>query len=139
MYQYSGSKRAVYLPVISNYLDNGYQIVKVRARVTITNEITAIGFFLFSDRAKSEEFAVLVYDYFLNSVRNCKTGQKFWPEFRVLMAQAENYRSLENIHKSRGYLDSAIIAHEDLKVKKRKEKEQRGEERANDEKMFYPE
>lgn len=138
MYQYSGKKRSVFLPIISHYFDDGYKIVKVKAKPGIVNEITDIGFFLFSDRAKSEEFAVLVYDYFLNSVRNCKTGQKFWPEFRVLMAKAENYKGLENIHKSRAYLDNAIISREELKIKKRREKEQPGEKRMDDEKMFYP-
>lgn len=136
-YQYSGKKAEVYLPVISDYLQGGLKVIAIRNKPVIIKEVTDIGFFVFDDRAKASDFAGLVYDYFLNSVRNCKTGQRFWPEFRVLMAQAINHKELEHIHKSRTYLDSAIINRDELKLKKRKQKKEKGEKRANDDQMFY--
>jgi len=39
------------------------------------------------------------------------------------MAKAINYKELENIHKSRTYLDKAIFDLDKRKVKKREEKE----------------
>ena len=137
-YSYSGKYRKVYLPLISGFLEDDYQIMDVKKRAVITNEITGVGLFLFTDRATAEEFAKLVSGYFLNAVRNCKTGQKFWPEFRVLMSKAYNYKELENIHKSRTYLDSALFDRDRIRVKRRKEKPQPGEERASDNDIFYP-
>ena len=136
-FPYSGKYHKVYLPLISKFLDDDFRVIHVRKKVAMTKDITGIGLFLFTDRAIATEFAELVSDYFLNSVKNCKTGQKFWPEFRVLMAKAYNYKELEHIHKSRTYLDNAMFDLDPRKVKKRKSKEQKGEQRATDEALFY--
>jgi len=139
IYTYSGKYHKVYLPLISTHLDGGYKIISVRKKVGIMKDVTDTGLFLFTDRAIAGEFADLVSMYFLSSSRNCKTGQKFWPEFRMLMVKAYNYRELENIHKSRTYLDNAIFDRDPEKVKKRKQKLERGEKRSTSDKLFYPE
>jgi len=138
-FSYSGKYRKVYLPLISGFLDDDYKIIPVKKRVAYTNDITDIGLFLFTDRAIAVDFAELVSDYFLNSVKNCKTGQRFWPEFRLLLAKAYNYKGLENIHKSRTYLDKAMFDLDSRKVKNRKTKAKKGEQRASDSDLFYPE
>jgi len=137
-YSYSGKYTKVYLPLISGFLTDDYKIISVKRKILITKEITGIGLFLFTSRAMSKEFANLVSGYFLNSVKNCKTGQKFWPEFRILMSKAYNYKELENIHKSRTYLDNALFDRDKQRVKKRKEKILPGEERVSDTDIFYP-
>jgi len=136
-YSYSGKYTKIYLPLISRHLDNDYKIISVKKKTSIIKEITGIGLFLFTSRAIGEEFANLVAGYFLNSVKNCKTGQKFWPEFRVLIPKAYNYKELENIYKSRTYLDNALFDRDRQRVKKRKEKVVRGEERVSDSDIFY--
>lgn len=136
-YSYSGKYQKVYLPLISGFLEEDYRIITVKKKATITNEITSIGLFLFTSRAKAESFGRLVAGYFINSVKNCKTGQRFWPEFRVLLSEAYNYKELENIYKSRTYLDNAIFDRDKIITKKRAEKPAKGEERANDDE-FYP-
>ena len=137
-YSYSGKYKKTYLPLISNYLENGYRIIQAREKLVIINEISRIGLFLFSDRAMAEEFAKLVSGYFINSIKNCKTGQKFWPEFRVLMVKAYNYKELENIYKSRTYLDKSFFDRDRTIIKNRKEKPKGAEERVSDENLFYP-
>jgi len=137
-YSYSGKYRKVYLPLISRYLESDYKIIGVKKKAPITNEISGVGLFLFTDRAIAEEFGLLVSGYFLNSIKNCKTGQRFWPEFRVLLSKAYNYKELENIHKSRTYLDNALFDRDKGKVKKRKTTSLPGEERASDEDFFIP-
>lgn len=112
-FHYSGNKSKLYLPLISTYLPDGYKILPVKGSTKNQNKITSIGLFLFLDRAIAGDFAKLVFDYFLKEGRTCKTGQKFWPVFRELMAKAVNHKSLENIHKSRTYLDSAIFSKEE--------------------------
>lgn len=138
-YSYVGKYRKVYLPLISSHLENDYRIISVKEKVTLINEITRIGLFLFSDRAIAEEFAKLIAGYFINSVKNCKTGQKFWPEFRVLITKAYNYKELENIYKSRTYLDKSFFNRDRIILENRKGKPKRGEERASDADIFYPE
>lgn len=138
-YSYAGKYRKIYLPLISNHLENDYKIIPVKEKVTLISEITRIGLFLFFDRAIAEEFAKLVAGYFINSIKNCKTGQKFWPEFRVLITKAYNYKELENIYKSRTYLDKSFFDRDRIILENRKGKHKSGEERASDENIFYPE
>lgn len=136
-FNYSGKYPKVYLPLISGFLEDDYRIIPVRNKPGIISEVTDIGLFLFSSRAKAEEFAKLVSGYFINSVKNCKTGQKFWPEFRVLLSEAFNYRGLENIHKSRTYLDHAIFDRDKKIIEKRAKTPAKGEKRMEDDE-FYP-
>ena len=119
-YSYSGKYPKVYLPVISEYLDKNYKIVKVKKNITLINEITKIGLFIFDKEELAEDFSRLISDYFLNGTMNCKTGQKFWPEFRVTIKKAINYGDIENIHKSRTYLDKALFDQDEKLVKTRK-------------------
>jgi len=74
-YGYTGKFKKFYLPIVSSYLNNGYKIIEVKGSTRNLNEITGIGLFVFPGRAKALEFARLVSDYFLNSIKNCKTGQ----------------------------------------------------------------
>lgn len=134
-YSYKGKYDKVFLPVISNYLQDGYKVISIKKSTTIINEVTDIGIFLFESRAKAEEFAMLVSEYFIGKTRNCKDGQKFWPKFREMIMGAINYREIENIHKSRTYLDKAIFT---LDHKPDKSKRPRKLDRTNDEKLFYP-
>lgn len=124
-FNYTGKYNKLYLPLISKYFPIGHRIVPIKDMSKNINKVTSIGLFLFNDRAKAQEFAELVYDYFYIIARTCKTGQKFWPKFRELMAEALNYKELENIHKSRTYLDNAIFE------KKLVKKENKIEDRIN--------
>jgi hypothetical protein len=134
-YSYKGKYDKLYLPIISNYLQNGWKVVQIKKSTLNINEITDIGIFLFESRAKADEFAELVSGYFIGKSRNCKDGQKFWPSFRVLMAEAVNYKAIENIHKSRTYLDKAIFS---LEQKPHRPKKSPKNNRVDDEKLFYP-
>ena len=136
-YSYSGKYQKVYLPLISSFLDDDHKIICVKKKAAITNEISDIGLCLFTNRATAEGFAILVSDYFLNGVKNCKTGQRFWPEFRVLLAKTYNYKQLENIHKSRTYLDHAIFDRDSRKVKARRAKNTKGEDRVDNPDLFF--
>lgn len=137
-YSYSGKYRKVYFTIISDYFGDDYKVIPMRDRVVLIREISGIGLFVFSSRAKADKFGKLIAGYFLNSVKNCKTGQRFWPEFRVIVKDSLNYKGLENIHKSRTYLDNAMFDTDSRVVKNRENKSLPGEERLKDEKLFYP-
>lgn len=134
-FSYSGKYGKLYIPLISQYLEGDYKIVEAKNTPHISKEITEIGLFIFEDRAIAVEFAELVSKYFLGDVRNCKTGQKFWSAFRILLLQVYNYKELEHIHKSRTYLDHALFDRD--KMKARKQSKKQGEDRVSDDTMFY--
>jgi len=137
-FSYKGKFRKIYLPLISDLYKKGYKIISIKDNNKNRKVLTNIGLFIFADPTKSEEFARLVSDYFLNTIRTCKLGQKFWPEFRILMGYALNQKELENIYKSRTYLDKAFFDLDKRRYNKRKGKEYEGERRADNEKIFYP-
>jgi hypothetical protein len=138
-YTYSGKYPKIYLPLISSYLDDNYRIVAMRNKSSTINDLTKAGLFIFPSRAKADEFGGLVAGYFVDNIKNCKTGQKFWPEFRLLIAEAINYKELENIHKSRTYLDWALFDKDKELAKKKKKEKVYGEARVTDDKSFYRE
>lgn len=120
IFHYSGKYSKLYLPVISKYVDNGYQIIPIKNDKRTINKLTEIGLFIFEKQSVAIDFSKLIYDYFFVVNRTCISGQKFWPEFREFISQAVNFKELENIHKSRRYLDSALFDNEDLKLKIKK-------------------
>lgn len=137
-YSYSGKYPKSYLPIISDCLDNQYKVIPIRKNITIINEITNIGLFIFDKKDLAEHFSKLIADYFLKEAMNCKTGQKFWPEFRITIKKAINYGDIENIHRSRTYLDKAIFDNDKEKKKPEMGEYMPGQEPTQDEKLFYP-
>jgi len=136
-YNYNGKFSKLYLPIVSEFLPDDYDIITVKNKPSIIDKVTHMGLFLFEKRDDAKAFSELVAGYMLNSVKNCKTGQKFWPEFRILLYKTFNYEKLENIHKSRKSLDKAMFDTDKRKIRSRREKELKGEERVDDELLFY--
>ena len=138
IYGYNGKYPKLYLPLVSQYLDGNYKVIQIRNTTVNVNDITQIGIFIFESRAKAEDFAKLIAEYFMSEGRDCREGQKFWPEFRILISEAVNYKEIENIHKSRTYLDKAIFDLDKRLVKaKKKTQLGTGEQRVDDDKLFY--
>ena len=135
-YSYSGRFSKKYLPIISPHLDEGYKIITIKNENSIISDISKIGLFIFDENDLALEFSKLVSEYFIFVDKTCKKGQSFWPEFRSIINRAFNYMELENIHRSRLYLDMANFDREKLK-QNIKDKPIKGEDRVNDEKMFY--
>lgn len=121
-FHYSGKYEKLYLPIVSNFLDEGYSVIPVKNSRKVINKITGIGLLLFPNSELAISFAILIYNYFLKNKKTCISGQRFWPEFRVLMDKAINKKELENIHKSRTYLDNAIFTQEEKNWVKKGEK-----------------
>ena len=120
-FNYNGKYEKLYLPIISKYFDIGFKIITIRNQSHVIDKITKVGLFIFEDQKTAKEFAEEVSGYFLDSKRTCKLGQSFWPKFRKLMSESVNFKELENIHKSRTYLDKAIFYNDETQVDKIKE------------------
>lgn len=136
-FSYSGNKDKLYLPIVSGWLEEDYKIIGVRETTENIQTINDYGLFLFREESDAIKFGKLVSSYFINSVRNCKMGQKFWPEFREIMAKAYNYRELQNIHKSRTYLDSALYNRDYRKKKTISKKQEKMDKKPSDDNLFY--
>ena len=136
-YSYSGKYAKSYLPIISGCLDGNYKVIPIRKNITIINEITSIGLFIFDKKELAQNFAKLISDYFIKETMNCKTGQKFWPEFRITLKKAINYGDIENIHRSRTYLDKALFDTDKEKEKSEMGEYIPGQKPTEDEKLFY--
>ena len=121
-FRYTGKYPKLYTPLISTFFPEKYKIISVKNKSSIVTELSDIGLFIFEEPSKAGQFAKLVAKYFLVGERTCKTGQKFWPEFRLMMREAFNHAELENIHKSRKYLDNALFNTDLRKIKKSREK-----------------
>lgn len=131
-YSYNGKYNKLYLPLISKYLEGNYEVIPIRWKNINIEEVSRAGLFLFESRAMADKLGAMVAEYFIDNIKNCKTGQKFWPEFRELSIQAINFKQLQNIHKSRTYLDQAWFDRD--MIRKRKNQV----DRSKDEKTFYP-
>lgn len=122
-FYYSGKKYPkAYLPLFSNSVENGYKIIPIKDSKKNLGKVTAIGLFIFKEQRIADEFCVLVREYFITGNKTCSRGQAFWPEFRRYMGLAMNHKELENIHKSRTYLDNAIFTPDDKEFVKNSEK-----------------
>lgn len=133
-YSYTGKYRKMYFGLISRFLPEGYKVVEARYTKQNFKDISNIGLFIFSDHRLATELSKLISHYFLSDKKTCKLGQKFWPKFRELVVLADNHDELENIHRSRTFLDKAIFE----KKPKKREKSKRVElERVKDDKLFY--
>ena len=126
IYSYNGGYDKLYLPIISRYLHGGKKILRVKNNRANIRKLSDIGMFLFEKPTDAEEFCELIYEYFVEIIKTCRVGQRFWPKFRESMEKAINYKELENIHRSRTYLDSLILTDEErgLKIKEKNVKKQ---------------
>ena len=105
-----GKKNMLYLPMVSNYLHEGYKIVPIKNSNKTLETLNDIGLFVFEHEYEAIKYAHLIYDFFLKSnFQTCISGQKFWPKYRELVSKAYNIKQVENISRSRVYLENAIF------------------------------
>lgn len=112
-YEYMGSRKSIYIPLLTAYYGDFYYILKVEHKANNVNQLSRLGLFVFLTPTDAEEFAELISDYTLrkkghrdNKVMN---GQRFWPKFRVQMKKAINHEILNNIIPSRKFLENAYF------------------------------
>ena len=122
-YKFKKKGKKYYLPIITNLYELGYIVVPVSA--SKVNQITDLGLHLFVKKELAHEFAILVYDYVTREKGNCRSGQMFWPEYRVISKKAINYHKLENIRVNRKYYERVFNDNDDRIVKNRKKKRRR--------------
>lgn len=123
-YKYKGKGSKFYLPLVTELYQYGYVVIPVANKHTTISGITALGLPLFKKKEVAKEYGILIAEFVEARKNSCKTGLRFWPEYRVISQKAINYTKLEHIRVNRKFYEH-IFDDDMQKVKKRREKEVR--------------
>lgn len=103
-YTKKGSK--LFLPIISEHLEDNYQVITMKNNPTEIEAASMMGYYVFSDEDDADIYGFKVADYMSKDSKSCKSGQKFWKEFRELIESSENWKQVNNIIPKRKYLEN---------------------------------
>lgn len=115
----SYTRAVLYLPLVSDSFPSGYQVLRIKDKSKIVKNISRnIKLYMFKDKDAADDYAILVNDYLNKTNKNCKQGQTFWPEFRLMIKTAYNYNLINNIIPRRQRLEDSFVDLDKAKVKK---------------------
>lgn len=100
--------KLVYVPMFSKLLNNGGKIVNVKNSDEAIKELSKVGFYIFTQEKRAQQFFDLLYNYDFDQPKNCKDGQNFWPKYRVLIRYSLNYNNIQKRIASRKFLETAL-------------------------------
>ena len=129
-------KYIAYITIIKNVKKSEYEIVPIHAIKSIMDEISKIGIYIFKNRDLADHFIQIILKYYDKQIRHCTDGQKFWPQYRLLIKKTINYNSIQNIVPSRKYLEYAMKDVDPSLVWHNKDREKGREERVGEEKFW---
>lgn len=134
-YEYKGQD-AMYLPLLDTRQKRGFQIIKVDPQKM--GALSRLSFFVFKEEDKALALIKLTKDYIESKSKTCKTGQKFWPQYRVLIKDSINWKEANNIIPQRSMMIDAFNDLDLLKVKKieHKKRIEAGEKVTREEKFW---
>jgi len=114
--------RKLYLPIISETFLDGYKVLTIRGTNKIVNYISNnLQLYMFETEELADDYGHLVENYLSQKDKDCKQGQRFWPEFRTTITKAYNYSEINNIIPRRTNLETAFRDLDNIKVKKVKD------------------
>jgi len=117
-------KNVVYIPVLSKSFDEGYEVIRIKNDPEIVDHISVhLRLYLFEEEVDAEKFGYMVNKYLNNQKKDCKIGQKFWPDYRQCIESASNYLQVNNIIPRRKHLEKAFRDMDHLNQKKKAKKE----------------
>lgn len=101
--------RVLYLPIVSDYFPDGYEVLRVKGTAKVTDYISkSLQLYMFKDKDDAQEYAEMVEEHLNRENKTCKVGQKFWPKYRRLIKKASNHDLIHNIIPRRKNLEYAI-------------------------------
>lgn len=107
-YRVVNDPKPLFMPVFSPFVEEHHSIVEVSKAKKVIQELSRVGFYLFTRREKAQHFWDLLYNYDIKANKHCKHGQHFWPLYRKAMQQAINYNNIQKRIPSRKFLESAL-------------------------------
>lgn len=127
-YEYKGSHKKLYVIILSKHLPSYFLVMGIKDIDKHVSEMSRLGLFVFNDYDKAYKFALLVAEYlFRDAPKKANYGQRFWPDYRVQVKGAINFKAIYQIITTKTYLENAYIDMNLLKVRNRdKEKASSG-------------
>lgn len=114
--------KSMYLPLVSDTFPDGYEVLHIRVTSKIVKYLSHhLKLYIFKDKDEADDYAYLVSEYLGIENKNCKQGQRFWPQFRILIKKAFNYNMVNNIIPRRSNLVSAFTDLDKVHLMKMKE------------------
>lgn len=116
-------KKALHIALLSARFDEGYEVVKINHSKDAISYISKnLRLYIFKDFVDADRFGFLVNRYLNNSKRDCKTGQKFWADYRQNIENAYNYLDVNNIIPRRKNLEKAFRDMDEILLRKESKK-----------------
>lgn len=113
-----------------------YKVLPIRPKPEIVSQLTSYYFYVFKTEDEADTFGFMVTRFNVKS-RGVSLGQKFWPEFRLIISQAVNYKEINNMDLNVTSLDNAYhINRRKKKMSKDDPTHMKGLTREKD-KIFY--
>lgn len=94
-----------FICLISTLFAPGYLVVPILKREEIVEELTKLKIYIFSVPEEAELFGILVNQFLM--INTPPEGLKFWKNYRELISEAINYRSVKNMDFTTQELDMA--------------------------------
>ena len=112
-------RKPYYIAILSKAYENSYEVISVKRKEDILNYISKeLRLYVFSNKVDADEFGFLVSRYLKLEDKNCKSGQRFWPQYRKSIKSAVNYLEVNNIIPRRKHLEEAFRNTDHLEIRK---------------------
>jgi len=114
--------RRLYLPIVSETYMDGYDVIEIKGTNRVVEYISStMHLYMFENKEDADDYGHLVENYLAKESKDCKQGQRFWPEFRIKIVKAFNYSEINNIIPRRTNLETAFRDLDKIHVKKAKD------------------
>lgn len=115
--------KILYLPIISDSMPEGYNVIKVKATSKVVEYISKVlNLYMFLEKKEADKYGLLVEQYLNKPNKDCKQGQVFWPKFRTIIKKADNYNQVNNIIPRRDNLEIAFRDLDKINLEKKANK-----------------
>lgn len=101
------SKEKFWIALIYTSDTKHYQIISVRPDPEVVKSLTKFYIYVFKTKDEADTFGFLVSQFRNRSNRNIKVSQKFWPEYRLIISQAINFNTINNMDTNLNAMDNA--------------------------------
>lgn len=84
-----------------------YKVISVKPDPEVVKSLTKFYIYVFKTQDEADTFGFLVSQFRNKSNKNIRVSQKFWPEYRLIVSQAVNYNTINNMDVTISALDNA--------------------------------
>lgn len=119
----STGKKPLFISVLSANFEGGYEVIQIANKKNIREYISKhLRLYMFNEQVDADKFGFLVSVYLKNKEKDCKVGQKFWPQYRQSIELADNYLEVNNIIPRRKHLEKAFRDLDEIHLRQKAKK-----------------